>query len=235
MNLLEPGDTPHENAQFLLFLCAVIKAADEHQDLLRLSVATAGNDHRLGANEAPPAIISVFLGDELAEILKAIEEDRPYDSKEKEVMKIGAHVLPKFPKDTHIKIDDITLSGEHFKMISFYYSEYDGATRGTSQYFISFWKDNKDYLTCIGSNLLYIYDPIVTISNNIINIKAYKLYEPLSVYYYSFRYERPEILFHSIMEISTDGDNNTEMKYYYSPDNTSININSIFADKLIKK
>ena len=100
VNLLEPGDTPHENAQFLLFLCAVIKAADEHQDLLRLSVATAGNDHRLGANEAPPAIISVFLGDELAEILKAIEEDRPYDSKEKEVMKIGAHVLPKFPKDT---------------------------------------------------------------------------------------------------------------------------------------
>ena len=93
VNLLEPGDTPHENAQFLLFLCAVIKAADEHQDLLRLSVATAGNDHRLGANEAPPAIISVFLGDELAEILKAIEEDRPYDSKEKEVMKIGAHVL----------------------------------------------------------------------------------------------------------------------------------------------
>lgn len=100
VNLLEPGETPHENAQFLLFLCAVIKAADEHQDLLRLSVATAGNDHRLGANEAPPAIISVFLGDELSEILKAIEEDRPYDSKEKEVMKIGAHVLPKFPKDT---------------------------------------------------------------------------------------------------------------------------------------
>src|SRR5699024_5117838 len=76
VNLLEPGETPHENAQFLLFLCAVIKAVDEHQDLLRLSVATAGNDHRLGANEAPPAIISVFLGDELAEILKAIEEDR---------------------------------------------------------------------------------------------------------------------------------------------------------------
>ena len=70
INLLEPGETPHENAQFLLFLCAVLKAADEHQDLLRLSVATAGNDHRLGANEAPPAIISVFLGDELTEILK---------------------------------------------------------------------------------------------------------------------------------------------------------------------
>ena len=142
---------------------------------------------------------------------------------------------PKFPKDTHIKIDDITLSGENFKMISFYYSEYDGATRGTSQYFISFWKDNKDYLTCIGSNLLNIYDPVVTISNNIINIKAYKLYEPLSVYYYSFRYERPEILFHSIMEISTDGDNNTKMKYHYLSSDKPVNINSIFADKLIKK
>ena len=142
---------------------------------------------------------------------------------------------PKFPKDTQVKIDDITLSGEHFKMISFYYSEYDGATRGTSQYFISFWKDNREYLTCLGSNLLNIYDPIVTISNNIINIKAYKLYEPLSVYYYSFIYEKHKILFHSIMEISTDGDNNTEMKYHYSADNSSININSIFADKLIKK
>lgn len=100
VNLLEPGETPYENAQFLLFLCAVIKAVDEHQDLLRLSVATAGNDHRLGANEAPPAIISMFLGDELTEILKAIEENRAYDGKEKELMKIGAHVLPKFPKDT---------------------------------------------------------------------------------------------------------------------------------------
>ena len=100
INLLEPGDTPYENAQFLLFLCAVIKAVDEHQDLLRLSVATAGNDHRLGANEAPPAILSMFLGDELTEILDAIEEDRAYSGKEKELMKIGAHVLPKFPKDT---------------------------------------------------------------------------------------------------------------------------------------
>lgn len=99
INLLEPGETPHENAQFLLFLCAVLKAADEHQDLLRLSVATAGNDHRLGANEAPPAIISVFLGDELTEILEAIENDQPYDGKEKEIMKVGAHVLPKFAKD----------------------------------------------------------------------------------------------------------------------------------------
>ncbi len=100
VNLLEPGDTPYENAQFLLFLCAVIKAVDEHQGLLRLSVATAGNDHRLGANEAPPAIISIFLGDELTEILEAIEEDRVYAGKEKELMRIGAHVLPKFPKDT---------------------------------------------------------------------------------------------------------------------------------------
>lgn len=99
INLLEPGETPYENAQFLLFLCAVIKGVDEHQDLLRLSVATAGNDHRLGANEAPPAIISVFLGDELTEILEAIRNDVAYTNKEKELMRIGAHVLPKFPKD----------------------------------------------------------------------------------------------------------------------------------------
>lgn len=92
INLLEPGDTPHENAQFLVFLAAIIKAVDEHQDLLRLSVATAGNDHRLGANEAPPAIISIFLGDELTAVLKAIEEEKPYDGKEKELMKIGATV-----------------------------------------------------------------------------------------------------------------------------------------------
>lgn len=142
---------------------------------------------------------------------------------------------PKFPKDTHIKIDDITLSGENFKMISFYYSEYDGATRGTSQYFISFWKDNKKYLTCLGSNILNVFDPVVTISNNIITIKAYKRFEPLSVYYYSFIYERPKILFHSIMEISTDGDNNTKMKYHYLSSDKPVNINSIFADKLIKK
>ena len=100
LNLLEPGDTPHENAQFLVFLAAIIKAVDEHQDLLRLSVATAGNDHRLGANEAPPAIISIFLGDELAAVLQAIEADKPYDGKEKELMKIGATVLPKFAKDS---------------------------------------------------------------------------------------------------------------------------------------
>ena len=100
VNLLEPGDTPYENAQFLLFLCAVIKAVDEYQDLLRISVASAGNDHRLGANEAPPAIISMFLGDELEGVLDAVEADAVYDAKEQVQMKIGVHVLPRFPKDT---------------------------------------------------------------------------------------------------------------------------------------
>ena len=100
VNLLEPGETPYENAQFLLFLCAVIKAVNEYQDLLRISVATASNDHRLGANEAPPAVISIFLGTELTEILEAIESDSAYDKKEKEALKIGVHILPKFPKDT---------------------------------------------------------------------------------------------------------------------------------------
>ncbi len=100
VNLLEPGDTPFENAQFLLFLCAVIKAVDEYQDLLRISVASAGNDHRLGANEAPPAIMSMFVGDELGAILKAIENDDAYGAKEKELLRIGVHILPKFPKDT---------------------------------------------------------------------------------------------------------------------------------------
>ena len=100
VNLLEPGDTPAENAQFLLFLCAVLKAVDDHQDLLRVSVATAGNDHRLGANEAPPAVVSIFLGDELTEILEALEKDAPYGAKEKELMRVGVHTLPKFPKDT---------------------------------------------------------------------------------------------------------------------------------------
>ena len=99
-NLLEPGKTPSENAQFLLFLVAVIKAVDKHQDLLRVSVASAGNDHRLGANEAPPAIVSMFLGDELTDILEAIENDAPYIGKEQHQMEIGATVLPHFPKDT---------------------------------------------------------------------------------------------------------------------------------------
>ena len=99
-NLLSPGDTPYENAQFLLFLCAVIKAVDDYQDLLRLSVATAGNDHRLGANEAPPAVISMFLGDELNAVLEAIEKDKPYKGTEKMQMKLGVDVLPKFNRDT---------------------------------------------------------------------------------------------------------------------------------------
>ena len=99
VNLLTPGETPYENAQFLLFLCAVIKAVDDYQDLLRLSVATAGNDHRLGANEAPPAVISIFLGDELTEILDAIENDKPYSAAEKTKMRLGVNVLPKFQKD----------------------------------------------------------------------------------------------------------------------------------------
>ena len=100
VNLLNPGDTPYENAQFLTFLCAVIKAVDEYQDMLRVSVASAGNDHRLGANEAPPAVVSMFLGTELTDVLKAIEKDEPYGGKEKEILKIGVHTLPKFPKDT---------------------------------------------------------------------------------------------------------------------------------------
>ncbi len=99
VNLLSPGDTPYENAQFLLFLCAVIQAVDDYQDLLRLAVATAGNDHRLGANEAPPAIISVFLGDELTAVLKAIRNDEPYEGREKVTMKLGVHSLPKFSRD----------------------------------------------------------------------------------------------------------------------------------------
>ncbi len=100
VNLLEPGETPAENAQFLLFLCAVIKAVDDYQDLLRISIASAGNDHRLGAQEAPPAIVSMFLGEELTSILESIENDEDYDNKEKEVLKVGVHVLPRFPKDT---------------------------------------------------------------------------------------------------------------------------------------
>ncbi len=100
VNLLSPGETPYENAQFLLFLCAVIKAVDDYQALLRLSVATAGNDHRLGANEAPPAVISIFLGEELNAVLEAIETGTPYAGTEKTQMKLGVNVLPKFNRDT---------------------------------------------------------------------------------------------------------------------------------------
>ena len=99
VNLLSPGETPYENAQFLLFLCAVIKAVDDYQDLLRISVATAGNDHRLGANEAPPAVVSIFLGDELTAILEAIEKDEPYKGTKATTMKLGVDVLPKFARD----------------------------------------------------------------------------------------------------------------------------------------
>ena len=99
-NLLEPGDTPEDNAQFLLFLVAVLKAVDDYQDLLRVSVASAGNDHRLGANEAPPAIVSVFLGEELDGILTAIAEDRTYSKRARCDYEIGVSSLPKFKKDT---------------------------------------------------------------------------------------------------------------------------------------
>ena len=100
VNLLSPGETPYENAQFLLFLCAVIKAVDDYQDLLRIAVATAGNDHRLGANEAPPAVVSIFLGDELNGVLEAIETGAPYAGAQKTQMKLGVDVLPKFNRDT---------------------------------------------------------------------------------------------------------------------------------------
>ena len=100
VNLLEPGDTPQDNAQFLLFLVAVIKAVDEYQDLLRISVGSAGNDHRLGANEAPPAIISIYLGEALTDIFDALENGSTYQGKDKSRMQIGATVLPHIPKDS---------------------------------------------------------------------------------------------------------------------------------------
>ncbi len=100
LNLLDPGNSPKDNAQFLLFLVAVIKAVDEYQDLMRVSVASAGNDHRLGANEAPPAIVSMFLGDELSDILEALSEGKPVYGKSKQQMELGVHVLPAFPKDS---------------------------------------------------------------------------------------------------------------------------------------
>lgn len=99
-NLLEPGKTPESNAQFLLFLTAILKSVDENQDLLRISVASAGNDHRLGANEAPPAIISVYLGDELYKVLEAIKDGKPYANDKSSKMTIGADVLPAIPKDS---------------------------------------------------------------------------------------------------------------------------------------
>lgn len=100
INLLAPGETPYENAQFLLFLAAVIKAVDEYQDLLRVSVAYAGNDHRLGGHEAPPAIISMFVGDELEAVLDAIEKDETFDGASRSLMGVGVNALPKFKRDT---------------------------------------------------------------------------------------------------------------------------------------
>ena len=99
VNLLDPGDTPEQNAQFLLFLTAIIKAIDEYQDLVRISISSAGNDHRLGASEAPPAIVSVFVGDELGEILSSIEKGKDYAGRKKEALQIGVHTIPAFPKD----------------------------------------------------------------------------------------------------------------------------------------
>ena len=100
VNLLDPGSTPAENGQFMLFLAAVIKAVDEYQDLLRLSVASAGNDHRLGANEAPPAIVSMFVGEELEEVIDSLEKGVKYNGKGKKTMKLGVDTLPELPKDT---------------------------------------------------------------------------------------------------------------------------------------
>lgn len=100
VNLLEPGDSPVENTRFLLFLVALMKAVDEYQDMLRISVASAGNDHRLGANEAPPAIVSMFVGEDLQEVLDSIESGVEYAGKDREMMKVGVHVLPRFFKDT---------------------------------------------------------------------------------------------------------------------------------------
>ena len=100
LNLFNPGKKPHENTMFLLFLCGVIKAVDQHQDLLRISVASAGNDHRLGANEAPPAIVSIYLGDELTHVLEAIEQGIDYTEAKAQKMETGVHVLAEFKKDT---------------------------------------------------------------------------------------------------------------------------------------
>ena len=99
-NLLKPGSNPRNNPRFLLFLLAVIKAVDEHQDLIRISVASASNDHRLGASEAPPAIVSIFLGDDLTEVLKSIERDKDMENLEKEKLELGVDLLPDMKKDT---------------------------------------------------------------------------------------------------------------------------------------
>ncbi|MDO4187414.1 MAG: glutamine synthetase III [Lachnospiraceae bacterium] len=120
VNLLDPGDTPYENAQFLLFLAAVVKAVDDYQDLLRISVASAGNDHRLGAAEAPPAIMSIFLGTDLERVIDAIVSDKAFDGSEKETLKLGVHTLPKLPKDTtdRNRTSPMAFTGNKFELRS---------------------------------------------------------------------------------------------------------------------
>jgi len=120
VNLLEPGISPQDNARFLLFLCGVLKAVDEYQDLLKVSVSTAGNDHRLGGNEAPPAIISVFLGDELTAVLESIEGGSEYDKKYKREMAVGVDAIPVFPKDTtdRNRTSPFAFTGNKFKAIN---------------------------------------------------------------------------------------------------------------------
>jgi len=120
VNLLDPGDTPYENAQFLIFLAAVLKACDDYQDLLRVSVASAGNDHRLGAAEAPPAIMSVFLGTDLENVIDAIINDKAFDGSEKEVLRLGVHTLPKLPKDTtdRNRTSPMAFTGNKFELRS---------------------------------------------------------------------------------------------------------------------
>ena len=117
LNLLDPGKTPSENAQFLLFLCAVIKGVDEYQDMLRATVATAGNDHRLGANEAPPAVISMFIGEELMDILESIEKGTVYKDRVASHMEIGVDMLPLFRKDTtdRNRISPFAFTGNKFE------------------------------------------------------------------------------------------------------------------------
>ncbi len=117
INLLDPGDTPYDNAQFLLFLTAVVKAVDEHQDLLRASVASASNDHRLGGNEAPPAIISIFLGEDLTAIFDAIENNEPYIAASKKPVKLGVSLLPPIPRDVtdRNRTSPFTFTGNKFE------------------------------------------------------------------------------------------------------------------------
>lgn len=142
---------------------------------------------------------------------------------------------PKFPKNVHVDVKNIVFDKDNIKFITFYYSEYDGATRGESKYFISFWKDYGSYFQCVGSNILNIYDPDVNISNNVITIKGKKRYEPLSIYYYSFFYKNDDLFYNNITSVSVDGDNKTTHKYYYSHENVPISINSVFADVLAKE